>query len=71
MLLRMSRYLKPSISTVTRGIHDVQPWLGWRRGLVATKSNDGHVVGIYWQYQLWGDESYLREAELLSHTFCS
>ncbi|MFS1460377.1 thiamine kinase [Vibrio lentus] len=53
-----------------RGIHDVQPWLD---GVEAWLPRS-RMMAMLWYllaHQLWGDESYLREAELLSHTFCS
>ena len=53
-----------------RGIHDVQPWLD---GVEAWLPRS-RMMAMLWYllaHQLWGDESYLREAEALSHTFCS
>ena len=53
-----------------RGIHDVQLWLdGVKAWLPRSR-----MMAMLWYllaHQLWGDESYLREAEALSHTFCS
>ena len=53
-----------------RGIHDVQPWLdGVEAWLPRTR-----MMAMLWYllaHQLWVDESYLREAEALSCTFCS
>jgi len=52
-----------------RGIHDVQPWLD---GVEAWLPRS-RMMAMLWYllaHQLWGDESYLREAEALSHTFC-
>ena len=53
-----------------RGIHDVHPWLD---GVEAWLPRS-RMMAMLWYllaHQLWGDESYLREAEALSHTFCS
>jgi thiamine kinase len=53
-----------------RCIHDVQPWLD---GVEAWLPRS-RMMAMLWYllaHQLWGDESYLREAEALSHTFCS
>ena len=53
-----------------RGIHDVQLWLD---GVEAWLPRS-RMMAMLWYllaHQLWGDESYLREAEALSHTFCS
>ena len=53
-----------------RGIHDIQPWLD---GVEAWLPRS-RMMAMLWYllaHQLWGDESYLREAEALSHTFCS
>ncbi|CAH7316056.1 Thiamine kinase [Vibrio chagasii] len=53
-----------------RCIHDVRPWLD---GVEAWLPRS-RMMAMLWYllaHQLWGDESYLREAEALSHTFCS
>lgn len=53
-----------------RGIHDVQPWL---EGVEAWLPRS-RMMAMLWYllaHQLWGDESYLHEAEALTHTFCS
>ena len=53
-----------------RGIHDVKLWLD---GVEAWLPRS-RMMAMLWYllaHQLWGDESYLREAEALSHTFCS
>ncbi|MCG9638353.1 phosphotransferase [Vibrio sp. Isolate34] len=53
-----------------RDIHDVQPWLD---GVEAWLPRS-QMMAMLWYllaHQLWGDESYLREAEALSHTLCS
>lgn len=53
-----------------RGISDVQPWLDGSEAWLPRS----RMMAMLWYllaHQLWGDESYLREAELLSDAFCS
>ncbi|MDN3699869.1 phosphotransferase [Vibrio artabrorum] len=53
-----------------RGIHDVQPWL---KGVEAWLPRS-RMMAMLWYllaHQLWGDEIYLDEAEVLCRTFCS
>ncbi|MEZ8743118.1 phosphotransferase [Vibrio sp. 10N.261.49.A5] len=53
-----------------RGIHDPQSWLD---GVEAWLPRS-QMMAMLWYllaHQLWGDDSYQREAEALSHTLCS
>ncbi|WP_135384822.1 phosphotransferase [Vibrio tasmaniensis] len=53
-----------------RGIHDPQSWLD---GVEAWLPRS-QMMAMLWYllaHQLWGGDSYLREAEALSHTLCS